>query len=71
MDQQQASGTALPSATMKLERLPDILGLQAGSLEDPSIYRPAMEPSLLARSRGIIWIRPSKSTRTECRRGDR
>jgi hypothetical protein len=29
--------------TMKLERLPDILGLQAGSLEDPSIYRPAMD----------------------------
>ena len=29
--------------TMKLERLPDILGLQAGSFEDPSIYRPAMD----------------------------
>jgi len=29
--------------TVKLERLPDILGLQAGSLEDPSIYRPAMD----------------------------
>ena len=28
--------------TVKLERLPDILGLQAGSLDDPSIYRPAM-----------------------------
>ena len=30
-------------AAMKLERLPDILGLQAGSLSDPSIYRPAMD----------------------------
>jgi len=28
--------------TVKSERLPDILGLQAGSLDDPSIYRPAM-----------------------------
>src|SRR6266446_2315289 len=27
----------------KLERLPDILGLQAGSLDDPSIYRPLMD----------------------------
>ncbi|TMK02979.1 MAG: hypothetical protein E6G74_05615 [Alphaproteobacteria bacterium] len=29
--------------TAKLERLPDILGLQAGSLDDPSIYRPMMD----------------------------
>jgi hypothetical protein len=29
--------------TIKLERLPDILGLQAGSLDDPSIFRPAMD----------------------------
>jgi hypothetical protein len=29
--------------TVKLERLPDILGLQAGSLDDPSIYRPRMD----------------------------
>ena len=29
--------------TMKLERLPDILVLQAGSLDDPSIFRPAMD----------------------------
>jgi hypothetical protein len=29
--------------TVKLERLPDILGSPAGSLEDPSIYRPAMD----------------------------
>jgi hypothetical protein len=29
--------------TMKLERLPDVLGLQAASLDDPSIYRPAMD----------------------------
>ena len=29
--------------TMKLERLPDVLGLQAGSLDDPSIYRPMMD----------------------------
>jgi hypothetical protein len=29
--------------TMKLERLPEILGLQAGSLNDPSIYRPMMD----------------------------
>jgi hypothetical protein len=28
--------------TVKLERLPDILGLQAASLADPSIYRPTM-----------------------------
>src|SRR3984893_7746042 len=27
---------------LKLERLPQVLGLQAGSLDDPSIYRPAM-----------------------------
>jgi hypothetical protein len=29
--------------TIKLERLPDILGLQAGSLDDPSMFRPAMD----------------------------
>jgi hypothetical protein len=29
--------------SVKLERLPDVLGLQAGSLDDPSIYRPAMD----------------------------
>jgi hypothetical protein len=29
--------------TVKLERLPDILGLQAASLADPSIYRPAID----------------------------
>jgi hypothetical protein len=29
--------------TMKLERLPDILGLQAGSLDDPSLYSPMMD----------------------------
>ena len=29
--------------TVKLERLPDVLGLQAGSLDDPSIHRPAMD----------------------------
>jgi len=28
---------------VKLERLPDLLGLQAGSLDDPSVYRPAMD----------------------------
>jgi hypothetical protein len=29
--------------TLKLERLPDVLGLRAGSLEDPSTYRPKMD----------------------------
>ena len=29
--------------TMKLGRLPDLLGLQAASLDDPSVYRPAMD----------------------------
>lgn len=29
--------------TLKIERLPDILGLQAGSLDDPSTYRPMMD----------------------------
>jgi hypothetical protein len=29
--------------TVKLERRPDVLGLQAGSLDDPSIYRPMMD----------------------------
>ena len=29
--------------TVKLERLPDALGLQAGSLDDPSIHRPKMD----------------------------
>jgi hypothetical protein len=29
--------------TMKLERLRDTLGLQAASLDDPSIYRSAMD----------------------------
>ncbi len=28
---------------LRLERLPDVLGLQAGSLDDPSQYRPAMD----------------------------
>ena len=27
----------------RLEKLPDILGLQAGSLDDPSLHRPAMD----------------------------
>jgi len=29
--------------TVKLERLPDAMGLQAGSLDDPSIHRPKMD----------------------------
>jgi hypothetical protein len=29
--------------TVKLERRPDIIGLQAGSLDDPSVYRPMMD----------------------------
>ena len=29
--------------TVKLERLLDALGLQAGSLDDPSVYRPKMD----------------------------
>ena len=29
--------------TVKLERLPDAMGLQAGSLDDPSIQRPKMD----------------------------
>jgi hypothetical protein len=29
--------------TAKLERLPDILALHAGSLDDPSLYRPMMD----------------------------
>ena len=28
---------------MKIERLPDVLGLQAGCLDDPSVYSPAMD----------------------------
>jgi hypothetical protein len=32
-----------PSATVKLERLPDVLGMQICSLDDPSIYRPVMD----------------------------
>ena len=28
---------------LKLERLPDVLVLQAGSLDDPSIHKPAMD----------------------------
>jgi hypothetical protein len=28
---------------VRLEKLPDILGLQAGSLDDPSLHRPAMD----------------------------
>ncbi len=29
--------------TAKLERMPDVLGLQAGSLDDPSRYKPSMD----------------------------
>lgn len=29
--------------TTKLERIPDILGLYAGSLDDPSLHKPAMD----------------------------
>jgi hypothetical protein len=29
--------------TVKLERMPDLLGLQAGSLDEPSRYKPAMD----------------------------
>lgn len=29
--------------TLKLERLPNVLGLQAGGLDDPSIYQPMMD----------------------------
>jgi hypothetical protein len=28
---------------LRLEKFPDLLGLQAGSLDDPSLYRPAIE----------------------------
>ncbi len=27
----------------KLERMPDVLGLKAGTLDDPSLYKPAMD----------------------------
>lgn len=29
--------------TMKMERFPDALGLQAGCLDDPSMYKPSMD----------------------------
>jgi hypothetical protein len=29
--------------SLRLERFPDVIGLAAGSLDDPSIYRPAMD----------------------------
>jgi hypothetical protein len=29
--------------TLQLERLPDVLGLQAGSLDDPSLFKPTMD----------------------------
>ncbi|MGH6789388.1 MAG: GFA family protein, partial [Pseudolabrys sp.] len=28
---------------VKLERMPDVLGLQAASLDDPSLYKPGLE----------------------------
>ena len=28
---------------LKLERLPDVVGLQAGTLDDPSLYKPTMD----------------------------
>ena len=29
--------------TTKLERMPDVLGLKAGTLDDPSLYKPSMD----------------------------
>ena len=50
------------------ERRPDALGLQAGSLDDPSTYQPTQWMySPPARSRGITWIRRCKSIRTAYR----
>ena len=48
-DCQRASGSAyaailvVPKSSVKLERMPDVLGLQAGSLDDPDLYHPAMD----------------------------
>ena len=55
--------------TDKLERLPNILALQAGSLDDPSMYRPMMDVFTSGARLGIIWTPRSKSTRT-ARRGE-
>ena len=36
----QACGSQV---TIKIERRPDVLGLQAGCLDDPSVYRPTKD----------------------------
>jgi len=48
-----------PVAT-KLEKIPDILGLQAGSLDDPSLHRPAMD---LFTASAQPWDQMSPETR--------
>jgi hypothetical protein len=54
--------------TDKLERLPNILALQAGSLDDPSMYRPMMD---VFTSSAQPWdhMDPKLQTR-KARRGD-
>jgi hypothetical protein len=42
--------------TMKMERFPDALGLQAGCLDDPSMYKPSMDIFIAVQRRGITWI---------------
>jgi len=48
---------------VKLERLPDVLGLQAASLDDPSLFRPKLD---LFTSSAWAWdpISPSTEQRT-------
>jgi hypothetical protein len=44
---------------LKLERMPDVIGLQAGTLDDPSIYKPTMD--IFAQS-AYAWDHMSPTT---------
>jgi hypothetical protein len=49
---------------MKIERLPDVLGLQAGSLDDPSIYRPMMD-IFTSRAQPWDYMNPNTQKHTQ------
>ncbi len=50
--------------TVKLERFPDLIGVQAASLDDPSQFRPGLE---LFTESAQPWDRPQASTEKRLR----
>jgi len=48
--------------TVKLERFPDMLGIQAASLDDPALYKPAID---LFTDRAWAWVQLPAETQKQ------